>query len=216
MSSEYAAKLAEAVRAVAPLLRERGFKKQRNAFNRESEPGLVQVITFQMGAHQPPGTVEIPGLRESLYGAFTINLGLHFDEVRELGRLKPRGKFVREGECHVTTRIGNLLRDGADVWWKLDLPEDELRTLVRQLISDRALPFLDRFDSRGALLDGWHNSDPNVRYTPAFTIAVIHATRGDTAVAEELIAAELRETERPGTRKNIIDAAQSLGLRIAR
>ena len=36
---------------------------------------------FQMGAFDPPGTTYIPGLRENLYGLFTINLGVYVPDV---------------------------------------------------------------------------------------------------------------------------------------
>lgn len=124
MATGYAKKMEAAVAAAAPLLRERGFRKQRHRFNAETERGLTQVLTFQMGAHQPPGTTEVPGLRENLYGAFTANLGLHFDEVRDVPLRLPRPSFLREedlppprpqsrpkflgdGDCHVTVRLGN-------------------------------------------------------------------------------------------------------------
>jgi hypothetical protein len=187
MATEHAKKMDTAVRAIAPVLRERGFRKQRHAFNREGEEGLVQVVTFQMGAHQPPRTREIAGLRENLYGFFTINLGLHLDEVREVDERRPKPRpsflreedvppprprptFFREGDCHVVVRLGSLLPVSADTWWSLGLNEDELVALLRRLLADHALPFLDRFRSRDALLDAWHGGDPAVRYTPRFTI----------------------------------------------
>jgi hypothetical protein len=191
---------------------------------------MTQVLTFQMGAHQPPGATEIPGLRQNLYGAFTINLGLHFEEVRELPKRSPGAAFLREhglpvppprarprilgeGDSHVTVRLGQLV-GGRDTWWTLELPDDELESLVGELIADYALPFFERFNSREALLGAWHAGDPIVRYTPPFTIAVIHARRGETAEAEELLAAALRESERPAARQEIIDAAEHLGLRV--
>lgn len=230
MATAYARKMDAVVAAVSPLLREHGFKKQRHRFNVEPEPGMTQVLTFQMGAHQPPGTIEIPGLRENLYGAFTINLGLHFEEVRELPKHspavaflreqglpvpppRPRPKILGEGDCHVMVRLGELI-DGHDTWWTLDAHEDEVESLVHELISDYALPFFARFTSREALVGAWHAGDAAVRYTPAFIIAVIHARRGEKAVAEELLAAELRESELPAERREIIDAAEHLGLTI--
>ena len=67
--TEPAARMKEVVAHVAPLLRDRGFRKSRHTFNREPEPGLVQVLGFQMGQHHPPGTIELPDLRPNLYGA---------------------------------------------------------------------------------------------------------------------------------------------------
>ena len=231
MATAYARKMDAAVAAVSPLVREHGFKKQRHRFNAEPEPGMTQVLTFQMGAHQPPGTAEIPGLRENLYGAFTINLGLHFEEVRELPKRSPGAAFLREhglpvppprarpkvlgeGHCHMTVRLGELI-DGRDTWWTLELHHDELESLVHELIADYALPFIKRFNSREALLSAWHGGDPTARFTPPFTIAVVHARRGETAEAEELLAAELGESEHQAAKQEIIDAAEHLGLRIA-
>jgi hypothetical protein len=113
----------------------------------------------------------------------------------------------------VTVRLGELI-DGRDTWWTLELHDDELDSLVHELIADYALPFFERFNSREALLGAWHAGDPKVRYTPPFTIAVIHARRGETAEAEELLAAELRESEPPAARQQIIDVAQHLGLKV--
>jgi Domain of unknown function (DUF4304) len=230
MATAYARKMEAAVVAVSPLFRQHGFKKQRHRFNADPEPSMTQVLTFQMGAHQPPGTTQIPGLRENLYGAFTINVGLHFEEVRELPKRSPGAAFLREqglpvppprprpkvlgeGDCHVTVRLGELI-DGRDTWWTLELPEDELESLIHELIADHALPFFERFNSREQLLRAWHAGEPAVRYTPPFTIAVIHARRGEMAEAEELLVAELRESERPAERQQIIDAAEHLGLMI--
>jgi Domain of unknown function (DUF4304) len=230
MRSAFARKMDAAVGSVAPLLREHGFKKQRHRFNAEPEPRMTQVLTFQMGAHQPPGTTEIRGLREDLYGAFTINLGLHFEEVRELPRRSPGAAFLRkhglsvrpprprpkvlgEGDCHVTVRLGELI-DGRDTWWTLELHDAELDSLVHELVAEHALPFFKRFNSREALLAAWRAADPAVRDSPPLTIAVIHARRGESAEAEELLEAELRESERTAARQQIIDAAQHLGLKV--
>jgi hypothetical protein len=205
-----------ATSAVAPLLRKHGFKKQRNAFNRETEPGLVQVIGFQMGRHMPPGTPEISGTRDDLYGAFTINVGLWFDEVVE--RAKPKAKFVREPDCHLRQRIGSLLTDPADTWWKLDIADDGLVTLANELISEYALPFLDQLDSREAVLAAWHRGDPaladHATLAP-YVIAVLHAKRGETEAAEEIVASEIRNLG-PGHPKveGLLAAAAKLGLNV--
>ena len=113
----------------------------------------------------------------------------------------------------MTVRLGELI-DGRDTWWTLELHDDELESLAHELIADCALPFFERFNSREALLGAWHAGDPTVRDTPPFTIAVVHARRGETAEAEGLLAAELRESERPAARQQIIDAAEHLGLRV--
>ena len=213
--TEPAARMKEVVGRVAPLLRDRGFRKSRHTFNREPEPGLVQVLGFQMGQHHPPGTVELPVLRPNLYGAFTINLGLWLQEAETLGRPGSRPKFVRDSQCHVHWRIGALLPERGDWWWTLDAPVEELAGLVDSLLADDALPFLDRFASREELLRAWHARDPLVSdygTAPPFTIATVHAVRGEREPAREIIAAELRDTDRPEARRRILEAAEELGL----
>jgi hypothetical protein len=216
VSTEFATKMAEAVRAVAPTLRQQGFKKQRNVFNRDVEPGMTQVLGFQMGAHQPPGAYEIPGLRENLYGAFTVNLGIYLEEVREARPfVLPKPKFVNASHCHITVRLGWLLPDRADTWWRLDLPREELAALVRELVEETAVPFLEKLKSRDALLEAWYARDPTVReQTRPFVIAVVHAARGETAAAEKMMAAELVQTDHAGARERLRETAERLGLRV--
>jgi hypothetical protein len=44
---------------------------------------------------------------------------------------------------------------------------------------------------------------------------VIQARRGETAEAENLLAAELGDTDRPVARQEILDAAAHLGLNVS-
>jgi hypothetical protein len=56
--------LAEVVATLAPDLKARGYRKQRHTFNRSAEPTATEVVSFQMGAFQPPGTAELAELLE--------------------------------------------------------------------------------------------------------------------------------------------------------
>ena len=69
-----------------PFLKEREFRVRARAFNRTTIDGLTQVVQFQMGSFQPPGTQEIPGLRPNLYGRFTVNLGVYVPESQATGQ----------------------------------------------------------------------------------------------------------------------------------
>src|SRR5437868_3156941 len=85
--SPFAHKLDEIVRSVSPELKAAGFRKKGRTFNRVAEDGFVHVIGFQMGQF-PVGNLEtyvVPGLRENLYGKYTVNLGVHIREVYEVG-----------------------------------------------------------------------------------------------------------------------------------
>src|SRR5689334_7124445 len=64
-----------------PLLGQAGFRKHGRTYSRITTDGLTHFIGFQMGRFDPPGTTDIPGLKENLYGRFTVNLGVYVPEV---------------------------------------------------------------------------------------------------------------------------------------
>ena len=71
--SDLATTLDELQAKIRPALKERGFRARGRAFNRTTSDGLTEVVRLQMGSFDPPGTAYIPGLRENLYGKFTVN-----------------------------------------------------------------------------------------------------------------------------------------------
>src|SRR5689334_1814157 len=93
---------------MADLFHLRGFRKRNRTYNRQSDDGLVQVINFQMGRYDPPGTYEIPGMRENLYGHFTVNLAVFVPEVAELDYPGISTKFIAEFSCQLRVRLGEL------------------------------------------------------------------------------------------------------------
>ena len=137
------------ITTVQPALKKLGYRRRRSTFNRTVQPdSLVHVINFQMGPFDPPGTVEIPGLRPSLYGRFTINLGVWIPGIPEPGFPSPKdrtGKIINEYNCHIRIRLGHLLPEQADTWWRLDVPADALASDISEAISMYALPWLSRF-----------------------------------------------------------------------
>src|SRR6266513_3447983 len=81
LKSEYVQAMEAVVAATAPVLKKGAFRKRRHAFNRSRESGVVAVLNFQMGSSEPSGSYEIPGFKDNLYGKFTVNLGVAFDEM---------------------------------------------------------------------------------------------------------------------------------------
>src|SRR5882762_9371836 len=82
-----------------PLLKDEGYRVRGRTFNRTTHDGLTQVLNFQMGSFDPPGTTYIPGLRENLYGKFTVNLGVYVPEVALYHGGSEARSFVREHNC---------------------------------------------------------------------------------------------------------------------
>src|SRR5690349_2563651 len=97
--SSEVAKVDEVQAALHAALKPKGFRKKGRTFNRATDDGLAQVINLQVGAHDPPGTVYFPGLRENLYGRFAVNLGVYVPEVaRVRGGGEAKG-FVQAYHC---------------------------------------------------------------------------------------------------------------------
>jgi hypothetical protein len=207
VASEYAERMKAAVRGVAPTLREHGFRTQRNTFNREPEPGLVQVLAFQLGEY-------LPG---DLHGHFTMNLGFWFDEVAALSPWRKRGKFVHARDALFHQRVGHLLADARDSWWSLDVPDQRLNARVRELVVAHAVPFLDRLSTRAAILAAWHAHDPSVSKADVapFTIAALHAARGEKTEAEAILVRWLRDLGQAHPKvPGILEGAAAMGLNV--
>jgi hypothetical protein len=73
-------------------------KKKGRTYNRLVQDGLVQAVNPQMGQY-PIGDYVIPGLRESHYGRFTINLGVALPAVRAIESGREFPVFIQEYEC---------------------------------------------------------------------------------------------------------------------
>jgi Domain of unknown function (DUF4304) len=104
-----------------PLLRESGFRKSNRTYNRTTADGLTHVIDFQMGRFDPPGTTYIPGLRENLYGLFSVNLDVYVPEVARYHGGGEAKSVVRDGNCCIRTRLGHARNK--EHWWKISADE---------------------------------------------------------------------------------------------
>jgi len=196
--------MADVVRRVAPVMKANGFRKRRHSFNRGAGDGIVHHLSFQMGAFDPPGTVEIPGLRPNLYGKFTVNLGVFVPAMSRMGA--PRSDWINDYNCQLRKRLGELLPEQADVWWSLehaDAGED-----VRREVSDQALPWLDRFGSYQQIVAIFETAgrDPLGMHPAApLDLADLYIVMGDRAKARELLVHYAAAEHAPGHAGVIVD-----------
>jgi hypothetical protein len=142
---------------VRPVLKERGFRKRAHTFNRTVEPGLIQVVKYQMGAYDPPGLVEIPGVRENLYGLFSVHLGIFIEEAWRLGvgSFGPDGPpgvkdWANDYDCQMRRLISNLAGESMNYMWPLDDPG--VGPAMVELLHSDAFVWFDGFGSRAAIL----------------------------------------------------------------
>lgn len=148
--SDFAAALDEVQKPVTALLKNLGFRRRGRTYNRTVRDGLVHAVNFQMGQF-PIGEYVIPGVRESFYGRFTINLGVMLPAVLKLESDRDPPSFVPEYHCEIRERLGTLVYED-DVWWDLDHQIAQTTGSVLQLMDQTGIPFLDEFEDYSCVL----------------------------------------------------------------
>lgn len=148
--SAFSNALDDVQKPVTALLKTLGFKRKGRTYNRTVGDSLVHVVNFQMGQF-PIGDYVIPGIRESFYGRFTINLGVMLPAVLRLESGREPPGFVQEYYCEIRARLGTL-EYGEDVWWDLDHRIAATATSVVELMDRKGLPFLDQYENYSSVL----------------------------------------------------------------
>jgi hypothetical protein len=131
--------------AVHSFLKPLGFRKKGRTHNRETGGKLVHVVNFQMGDF-PIGEYVIPGLRESYYGKFTVNLGILLPCVPFLEWHRQFPDFVREYNCTIRSRLSTVAY-GNDNWFELSEDTATLATTVVGLLDQFGLNFFEPLQS---------------------------------------------------------------------
>lgn len=98
-------------------LRQHGYKKDKRTFRRSLER-CVQVVNVQASSWN-----------EGSSGRFTVNLGVYFSVLADLGGIGRLTEKPLESDCLVRCRIGHLLPGGNDRWWEVKADEDHTKTV---------------------------------------------------------------------------------------
>jgi hypothetical protein len=221
--SEYARKLDTIVRseAVGGYLKSLGFRKRNHTFNRVVEPGLVQVISFQMGAYQVGNPPEVLPYRTNLYGKFTINLSLFVSEIREIERpfdsepaWSPK-KFIPEMSCHVRKRIGQIMPGGRDTWWGLQEEADLLSAHAFFLLQEYGLPFLHNYNSRDSTIRELEKERSSALIFGLYA-SIMLWKQGKQEVANKILLEDYQRflIERPNFARRILTLADRMGFHL--
>jgi hypothetical protein len=182
-----------------PFLQANGFRVRNRTFNRNTPDELTQVVSFQMGAFDPPGTTYVPGLTRNLYGQFTVNIGVNVPEVSRINGAHRIQDFVREYHCCVRARLGVLGSERQDCWWEIR-DDEQIATELQLRLQRDAFPFLSRFVSRDLLLHEFiqmmNEGSPGFIGAPPLRItsAIILAARGRHEDARELLATQVQNS----------------------
>ena len=130
---------------VASYLKTLKFRKSGRTFNRCGEDGVVHVINFQMGSY-PIGKYVVPGLRENLYGKFTVNLGIRLPCISAADGRKDKNTY-QEYDCHIRSRLSRDADGGRGTWWTIEGDYARVACEIAVLLEKGGIPFLDQFSS---------------------------------------------------------------------
>ena len=133
-------------RATHAFLKPLDFRKKGRTHNRLTEGGLTQVINFQMGEYPVGNNYVIPGLRESLYGQFAVNLGVMLPCIYDAEHTNEPPATIQEYHCTIRERL-SCLAFGKDTWLELTPDTEALSSTIVDLLDRFGLPFFDQFQS---------------------------------------------------------------------
>jgi hypothetical protein len=158
----------------------------------------------------------IPGIRESFYGKFAVNLGVLLPCVREAEWQKPAPDFVQEYYCTIRSRLSSLAF-GTDRWFDLMPDTSTLATTLVQLFDRFGLPFFEQFPDYPAVLAYFekHGDFPLQNSgRAALEAAIVAHHLGDVETAQRLFT-QAHSTDHKGFRQHVSTLANRLGHRVA-
>lgn len=210
--------MAAIVRVIHPRLKEAGFRKRRHTFNRSAEPGVVQVVSFQMGQKLPPGAEPIPPIRLDLHGLFTVNFGVAVEEAWMLNRRQREvafPEFVNDYDCHIRERLGQILGRKEDVWWELRPDHDVTATRIGDAILGRGIDWLENRSVREKILDLWTAGGLKALPMPTvLPIVMILRRRDRPDEAAAALRSYYQTITQPAHKRYVHEFGSDLGIRL--
>lgn len=124
----------------ADFLKPLGFKKSGETWCRSGE--WPQVINIQNSSSNTQDLAKI-----------TINLGVSVPQVRTAMGGTPVESNLKEYDCEVRVRIGQLLPDGGDHWWNVTSADESkaLASSLGEVLKAYGLPFFESMSTLAAI-----------------------------------------------------------------
>ena len=120
-----------------------GFKKKVRAFNRQTENGIYQVINIQRGQ-----------VYSTLYGSFTINLGIMAKEIYELDSYNKPKDFYQDYDCKIRERLSNLTIKN-DFWWLISDNVENTAKIINEGLNSKGFEWLNALETREKIIKNW-------------------------------------------------------------
>lgn len=200
-----------------------GYRKFGHTYNRETEPGIIQVINLQAAPYS-----------SSIHGLFTVNLSVFIPEVDAVrfNPPLPRSRYVRECEGDFRIRLDELIVRGYDPlqhydpksrWWRIEEDTQAIGAEITTLLQRYGQPYLDEYNSRSAIIAHWtkiENDSPDLEndwgvFWLHRIAAIILAKQGDLETAKRYMEAEYQVLLRhwnPAQKEGTRQFAQRLGI----
>jgi len=186
--SSYVLGLDSVQKATQVFLKPLGFRKKGRTHRRTTSEGLCHVINFQMGEYPIGDHYVIPGIRESYYGLFTVNLGIFLPCVNRAEFQAEAPANIQEYHCPIRERLSSLAY-GKDEWFSLSSDTSSISSRIVDLFDRFGLPFFDQFNSYQDVLVYYKKyGDLPFRNQgrAALDVAIVAKEVGDDALAEKL------------------------------
>lgn len=167
---------------VAPLLKQRGFKKKNLTWNK-SKDGVIQVVDFQLSRFNSDGEE-----------GFTINLGVFDSQVWKKCWGKESPKFIKEEDCFLRIRAGRLLNKLSektiDHWWACNsnTNESEFGKEIKVLLEEKCLSFLDDMLDQNKVVKFYFSNFKHLMPIEKIYLAIIQHSVGDVHSCDELLS----------------------------
>lgn len=164
-----------------------GFTKKGRTFNRRLNDGIIQVINFQSGQYPVGQHYEIPGLRESSYGTFVVNLGVCIESLYKFVFPNKNKTFYQDYDCQIGIRLGTLLT-GEDYWWPIPINHKKIAKEIIEGIETKAFDWFAGLETKEEVISNngrlLYNTSPRARLDTALIVYFDDKTKGAELVKE--------------------------------
>ena len=184
-------------------LRTLKYRKSKRLFNRIQPDGIVHVIDFQMGQSW-----------STLYGKFTVELGIFIPEVYAAFWEKPMPKFITSPNCEERERLGHLGKSKKDIWWDLSDDEKTTESEVLDFLLKYGEQYFSQFSSREKFLAQWEQErrQKSLSERKKLIMAIILASAGEKKRANELLEIEFGGQYKTAFLEYAQNVARNLGM----
>lgn len=212
--TDYKTRLDSIQKAVHQYLKPLGFKKRGRTFNRETETGLFQVINIQSGQYPIGENYEIPGIRESFYGKFTINFGVCVEELYLIEFPKKSQPFYQDYDCQIRDRLETILYK-TDSWWQIDSDSTRISNMIIDGLKAKGFEWFNLFDTREKIIQNWGDyadaNSPRAKLDVALIVLQTDKIKGTKLIQEYF---DSIENDRKPHKKYVIDLAKRFDIDI--